>query len=178
MSRAPKTRLPFPDLPADADPNLLARAHAEVSDWAEGKTREEIIARLIEVRADLLRARRDLRALARRLREIEERKAKRPAGGRGHTREDSERMAAARKKAEGLIRAWLSDRWARWDRDLEAWPVIPHAERMELFDAILASLPADLDVDDRTLAAWTDGVLRSTNYADLGMPGRLPPKRK
>jgi hypothetical protein len=56
MSRAPKTPPPFCDLPADADPNLLARAHAEVSDWAEGKTREEIVAKLIETRADLLRA--------------------------------------------------------------------------------------------------------------------------
>jgi hypothetical protein len=166
----------FSDLPPDADPNLLARAHREVTEWARDRSREEIVAMLVETRADLLRARRDLLAMARRLREIEERKAKRPAGGRGHTREDTERMAAARAKAEGVMRTWLADRWARWDRDLDRWLHFAPDERQRLFEQVRAALPPDVDPDDRTLESWLVHVATALNYATLGMPGRLPPE--
>jgi hypothetical protein len=166
----------FADLPADSDPNLLARAHREVNDWARDRSREEIVAMLVETRADLLRARRDLRALARRLREIEERKARRPAGGRGHTREGAERMAAARATAERMMVEWLRDRWARWTGDLDRWLHFAPDEKQRLFEQVRAALPPDVDPDDRTLTAWLDAVLRSTNYADWGAPGRLPPE--
>jgi hypothetical protein len=51
-------KLAFPDLPADSDPNILARAHLEVHEWARDRSREEVIDKLVETRADLLRARR------------------------------------------------------------------------------------------------------------------------
>jgi uncharacterized coiled-coil protein SlyX len=162
----------FSDLPPDSDPNILARANREVTEWARDRSREEIVAMLVETRADLLRARRDLRALARRLREIEERKAKRPAGGRGHRREDNERLAAARELAEGMMREWLID---RWKRGLLLWSEITHEDRAELFDSIHARLPPSVAVDDRTLGAWLQHVFETANRADWGMPGE-PPK--
>jgi uncharacterized coiled-coil protein SlyX len=162
----------FSDLPPDSDPNLLARAHREVTAWARDRSREEIVAMLVETRADLLRARRDLRALARRLREIEERKAKRPAGGRGHTREDAERMAAVRELAERIMVEWLK---ARWKRGLLLWSEITREDREKLFEAIHDRLPTSIDVDDRTLGAWLQHVFETSNRADWGMPGE-PPK--
>jgi hypothetical protein len=162
----------FSDLPPDADPNIIARAHREVTEWARDRSREEIVAMLVETRADLLRARRDLRALARRLREIEERKAKRPAGGRGHTREGAERMAAARELAERMMVEWLK---ARWKRGLLLWSEITREDREKLFESIYARLPASIEVDDRTLGAWLQHVFETSNRADWGMPGE-PPK--
>jgi hypothetical protein len=47
----------FPDLPPDSDPNILARAHRVVTAWSRDRSREEIVAMLVEVRGDLLRAR-------------------------------------------------------------------------------------------------------------------------
>jgi uncharacterized coiled-coil protein SlyX len=166
----------FADLPPDSDPNILARAYQEVTEWARDRSREEIVAMLVETRADLLRARRDLRALARRLREIEERKAKRPAGGRGHKAEDAERMAAARELAEGMMRTWLADRWARWTGDFDRWLHFTPAEKQRLFEKVRAALPPDVDPDDRTLESWLVQVATAINYADLGLPGRLPPE--
>jgi hypothetical protein len=166
----------FSDLPPDSDPNLLARAHREVTAWSRDRTPNEIVAKLVEVRADLLRARRDLRALARRLHEIEERKAKRPAGGRGHTREDTERMAAARELAERMMVEWLRDRWARWTGDFDRWLHFAPTEKQRLFEQVRAALPPDVDPDDRTLESWLVHVATALNYATLGMPGRLPPE--
>jgi hypothetical protein len=166
----------FSDLPPDSDPNLLARAHREVTEWARDRTREEIVAMLVETRADQLRALRDLRTLARRLREIEERKAKRPAGGRGHTREDTERMAAARATAERMMVEWLRDRWARWTGDFDRWLHFTPDEKQRLFERVRAALPPDVDPDDRTLESWLVQVATAINYADFGLPGRLPPE--
>jgi uncharacterized coiled-coil protein SlyX len=166
-------QLAFPDLPPDADPNILARAHLEVHEWARDRSREEIVAMLVETRADLLRARRDLRALARRLREIEERNAKRPAGGRGHTSEDAERMAAVRELAEGVILGWLKE---RWQRGLMLWSEITHEDRAELYHRIRSEIGArGLGVypDDRTVRAWLQHVFETANRADWGMPGEL-----
>jgi hypothetical protein len=158
----------FADLPADSDPNILARAYQEVTAWARDRSREEIVAMLVETRADLLRARRDLRAMARRLRELEAAKEKLRRGGRGHKAEDTERLAAVRELAEGVILEWLK---ARWKRGLLLWSEITREDRAELFDAIHASLPASIAVDDRTLGAWLQHVFETANRADWGMPG-------
>jgi hypothetical protein len=164
----------FPDLPPDSDPNILARAHSEVTAWARDRSREEIVAMLVETRADLLRARRDLLAMARRLREIEERKAKRPAGGRGHTREDAERMAAVRQLAEAMILEWLID---RWKRGLMLWSEITHDDRAALYHSIRSEIGArrlGVYPDDRTVRAWLQHVFETANRADWGMPGEPP----
>jgi uncharacterized coiled-coil protein SlyX len=164
----------FPDLPPDSDPNILARAHLEVHEWARDRSREEIVAMLVETRADLLRARRDLRALARRVREIEERKARRPAGGRGHTSEHTERMAAVRELAEGVILEWLMD---RWQRGLMLWSEITREDRAELYQRIRSEIGArgfGVYPDDRTVSAWLQHVFETANRADWGMPGEPP----
>jgi hypothetical protein len=112
--------------------------------------------------------------LARRLREIEERKAKRPAGGRGHTREGAERMAAVRQLAEAVIVEWLID---RWKRGLMLWSEITHDDRAELYHSIRSEIGArGLGVypDDRTVRAWLQHVFETANRADWGMPGEPP----
>jgi uncharacterized coiled-coil protein SlyX len=167
-------QLAFPDLPPDSDPNILARAHQEVTAWSRDRSREEIVAMLVETRADLLRARRDLRALARRLREIEERKARRPAGGRGHTFEDTERMAAVRELAEGVILEWLID---RWKRGLMLWSEITHEDRAELYHRIRTEICVHglgVDPDGRTIRGWLQHVFETSNRADWGIPAEPP----
>jgi uncharacterized coiled-coil protein SlyX len=164
----------FPDLPPDSDPNILARAHQEVTAWSRDRSREEIVAMLVETRADLLRARRDLRALARRLREIEERNAKRPAGGRGHTSEHTERMAAVRELAERMMVEWLK---ARWKRGLLLWSEITPEDRAALYHSIRSEIGArGLGVypDDRTVRAWLQHVFETANRADWGIPAEPP----
>jgi hypothetical protein len=158
----------FSDLPPDSDPNLLARAHREVTEWARDRSREEIVAMLVETRADLLRARRDLRALARRLRELEAAKEKQRRGGRGHKAEDTERLAAARELAERMMVEWLK---ARWKRGLLLWSEITREDRAELLEAVYARLPPSVEIDARTLGAWLQHVFETSNRADWGMPG-------
>jgi uncharacterized coiled-coil protein SlyX len=158
----------FSDLPPDSDPNILARANREVTEWARDRSREEIVAMLVETRADLLRARRDLRALARRLRELEAQKEKQRRGGRGHKAEDTERLAAARELAERMMVEWLK---ARWKRGLLLWSEITHEDRAELFESVHGCLPPSVAVDDRTLRAWLQHVFETANRADWGMPG-------
>jgi hypothetical protein len=168
MSRAPKTRLPFPDLPADADPNLMAQAHHEVSDWAEGKTREEIVAKLVETRADLLRASRDLKAALRRLHEFEAERAGRARGGRGNLREGAKARGKARAMAERMMLEWLQ---ARWRRGLWKWSEITREDRTKLFESIYARLPLEVWIDGRTLRAWLKRLFETANRADWGLPG-------
>jgi hypothetical protein len=170
--RKPKPPSPrvevFTDLAADEDVTILARAHHEVSDWARDRTREEVIAMLVEVRADYLRALRDLKAALRRLREFEAERAGRARGGRGNTRADAKARAAARAMAERMMLAWLKE---RWKRGLMLWSEITREDRAELFDTIHARLPASIEVDDRTLHAWLKRLFETTNRADWGMPG-------
>jgi hypothetical protein len=158
----------FSDLPPDSDPNLLARAHREVTAWSRDRTPNEIVAMLIETRADLLRARRDLTAAVARVRELEAAREKQRRGGRGHKAEDTERLAAARELAERMMVEWLRD---RWKRGLMLWSEITHEDRAELFDAIHDRLPASVEVDDRTLRTWLQHVFETANRADWGMPG-------
>jgi hypothetical protein len=180
MSRAPKTRLPFPDLPADADPNLLARAHAEVSDWAEGKTREEIIARLVEVRADYLRALRDLKAALRRLHEFEAARAGAARGGRGRRRESARAQSATEELAKAEMLEWLK---TRWKRGLWKWSEITREDRAELYQRIREKMAdanavgAAVEVRDRrTLDGWLRAVFEQSDRASWGVPGR--PRRR
>jgi hypothetical protein len=158
----------FADLPPDSDPNILARAHREVTEWARDRSREEIVAKLIEVRAGQLRALRDLKAAVARVRELEAAKEKQRRGGRGHRREDTERMAAVRQLAEAVIVEWLID---RWKRGLLLWSEITREDREKLFDAVYARLPPSVEIDARTLGAWLKHVFETANRADWGMPG-------
>jgi hypothetical protein len=164
----------FPDLPPDSDPNILARAHLEVHEWARDRSREEIVAMLIEVRAGQLRALRDLKAAVARVRELEAEQEKLRRGGRGHRREDTERMAAVRQLAEGVIVEWLID---RWKRGLMLWSEITHDDRAALYHRIRSEIGArrlGVYPDDRTVRAWLQHVFEASNRADWGMPGEPP----
>jgi hypothetical protein len=164
----------FPDLPPDSDPNILARAHQEVTAWSRDRSREEIVAMLVETRAGRLRALRDLKAAVARVLELEAAKEKQRRGGRGHKAEDTERMAAARELAEGVIVAWLID---RWKRGLMLWSEITHEDRAELYHRIRSEIGArrlGVYPDDRTVRAWLQHVFETANRADWGMPGEPP----
>jgi hypothetical protein len=158
----------FTDLPPDSDPNILARAHREVTDWARDRSRGEIIAKLVEVRADYLRALRDLKAALHRLHEFEAERAGRARGGRGNTRADAKARAAARAMAEQMMLGWLRE---RWKRGLMLWSEITREDRAELLESIHARLPASIEVDDRTLRTWLKRLFETANRADWGLPG-------
>jgi hypothetical protein len=163
----------FPDLPPDADPNILARAHLEVHEWARDRSREEIVAMLVETRAGRLRALRDLKAAVARVLELEAAKEKQRRGGRGHKAEDAERMAAVRQLAEEVMTQWLRD---RWQRGLMLWSEITREDRAELYQRIRSEIGArvlGVYPDDRTVSAWLQHVFETANRADWGMPGEL-----
>jgi hypothetical protein len=168
MSRAPKTRPQFADLLPDSDPNIIASAHREVTDWARDRSREEIIARLIEVRADYLRALRDLKAALRKLHEFEAERAGRARGGRGNLREGAKARAAARAMAEQMMLGWLQ---ARWRRGLWKWSEITREDREKLFESIYDRLPLEVWIDARTLRTWLKRLFEAANRADWGLPG-------